>query len=141
MRVPASTSRTDTPSTAGSRPSSSARWLVACAADPLCAPAGPAPASSSTATSASSAVERVMTRQSRPQHRVRTAPTYRRRVLRPLVGLAVAVLALVALASPAAAHAALESTEPAAGAILEAPPDAVTLHFTEAVQADDDSVR
>ena len=60
---------------------------------------------------------------------------------RPLVALGIAVLAVLALASPAGAHAALDTTEPAAGAILDAPPDAVTLHFTEAVQADDDAVR
>ena len=59
---------------------------------------------------------------------------------RPLVALGIVVLALVALASPARAHAALESTEPAAGAILDAPPDAVTLHFTARVHADDDAV-
>ena len=60
---------------------------------------------------------------------------------RPLVALCVALIALVALASPVGAHAALESTEPAAGAILDVPPDAVTLHFTAPVQADHDSVR
>lgn len=67
--------------------------------------------------------------------------TYGRSVPRPLVALGIALLALVALASPAGAHAALASTEPAAGAVLDAPPDAVTLHFTEAVQADDDALK
>ena len=60
---------------------------------------------------------------------------------RPLVALGIAVLTVIALASPASAHAALDTTEPASGAILDAPPDTVTLHFTEAVQADDDAVQ
>jgi copper transport protein len=55
--------------------------------------------------------------------------------------LIAAVGATIAFAPSASAHAALESTEPASGAILQNAPESVTLHFTESVQADDDSVR
>jgi copper transport protein len=41
---------------------------------------------------------------------------------------------LVAGAGPAAAHASLESTEPAASAVLSEPPERVSLRFTEAVE-------
>jgi copper transport protein len=47
----------------------------------------------------------------------------------------------IAFAPAASAHASLETTEPAAGAILQSAPDAVTLHFTEPIQFEDDSVR
>lgn len=61
-----------------------------------------------------------------------------RRFLAPLV---IALIGVVALASPAGAHAALESTEPAAGNILDASPRQLVLHFTEPVHVEDDGVR
>lgn len=48
-----------------------------------------------------------------------------------LLGLVLGVL--VAAAAPAWAHASLESTEPPAGAVLDAPPEAIELRFTEPV--------
>lgn len=58
-----------------------------------------------------------------------------------VVALVIALAGAVVLASPASAHAALESTQPQAGAILDEPPESVTLHFTEAIQAATDAVR
>ncbi|MFJ8431672.1 FixH family protein [Kitasatospora sp. NPDC094019] len=53
-----------------------------------------------------------------------------------------AVLALLlAGAGPAAAHAALQSTDPAQNAVLPTAPQAVTLTFSEAVSLSSDSVR
>jgi copper transport protein len=60
---------------------------------------------------------------------------------RALLGLVVLVLAGLAFAPGASAHAALESTTPASGAILETAPSSVQLHFSEPVHADDDAVR
>lgn len=55
--------------------------------------------------------------------------------------LVLVLLFVVALASPAAAHSALEETTPAAGDILDGPPSAVTLRFTESVEVTDGDVR
>lgn len=60
---------------------------------------------------------------------------------RTLLALGLGLVAVVALAGPAGAHAALESTEPAAGALLGEAPAAITLHFTEAIEVDEDAVR
>ena len=48
-----------------------------------------------------------------------------------LVGLVVVLLGVAT--SPASAHSALESTDPAAGAVLDSAPDAIRLTFTEPV--------
>ncbi|KJY31493.1 ABC transporter [Streptomyces sp. NRRL S-495] len=59
-----------------------------------------------------------------------------------LLGVLGAVLALLlAGAGPAAAHAALQSTDPAQNAVLPTAPQAVTLTFSEAVSLSSDSVR
>ena len=61
----------------------------------------------------------------------------RRRVLLGLgLVLGLGIAAMLALAPPASAHAQLESTEPAAGAILDRVPDAIELRFTESVTVD-----
>lgn len=57
-----------------------------------------------------------------------------RRACRGLVEAVVALVAVVVLASPAAAHAELESTEPPSGAVVDAAPDAITLRFSEPVE-------
>jgi copper transport protein len=51
-------------------------------------------------------------------------------------GLAIAVLVLLTLASPASAHATLVSSDPADGARLDQAPDVVSLTFNEGVSAD-----
>ncbi len=56
-------------------------------------------------------------------------------------GVAVVIVLTVAWASPAAAHAELQSTEPIGGAVLEQAPQQVTLSFSEAVVASADSIR
>jgi len=62
-------------------------------------------------------------------------------VKRLLVGLALAGTVLLAWAAPAAAHAQLDASSPAAGAVLaESPPD-VTLTFNEPVEVSLGSVR
>ena len=58
-----------------------------------------------------------------------------------LAALVLAVTGLVVLASPAGAHAALASTEPASGAVLDESPSEIVLTFTESVQAGDDAIR
>ncbi|KOV39110.1 ABC transporter [Streptomyces sp. XY431] len=59
-----------------------------------------------------------------------------------LLGVLGAVLALLlAGAGPAAAHAALQSADPAQNAVLPTAPQAVTLTFSEAVSLSSDSVR
>lgn len=50
------------------------------------------------------------------------------------------MLVVAAWASPAAAHAALQSTEPGSGAALAAPPKQVVLRFTKAVAAAADAI-
>jgi copper transport protein len=55
--------------------------------------------------------------------------------------LGVLLAASLAFAPGASAHAALESTTPASGAIVETAPSSVQLHFSEPVEADDDAVR
>ena len=60
---------------------------------------------------------------------------------RIVVAVVVALAAVVALASPAAAHASLRETEPAAGDILDRAPREVVLQFTESVDVEDDGVR
>ncbi len=63
------------------------------------------------------------------------------RLGRALAAVAVAGLALVAGAARADAHAELLSTEPASGAQLATAPTEVVLHFSEAVDLGDDSIR
>ncbi|MFE2723329.1 FixH family protein [Kitasatospora sp. NPDC059327] len=68
-------------------------------------------------------------------------PTTRRRLV-GLLGLLGAVLALMlAGAGPAAAHATLQSTDPAQSSVVATAPQAVTLTFSEAVSLSNDSVR
>jgi copper transport protein len=57
------------------------------------------------------------------------------------VGVALAGLWLLATGPAAAAHGLLRSSDPAGGASLERPPEAVTLRFTEAPDPDLSSVR
>ncbi|MFB7654074.1 MULTISPECIES: copper resistance protein CopC [unclassified Streptomyces] len=54
---------------------------------------------------------------------------------------AVLVLLLLGGAGPASAHAALDSTDPGDGTVLQRAPDAVTLTFSESVGLRDDSFR
>ncbi|HVM02237.1 MAG TPA: copper resistance protein CopC, partial [Acidimicrobiales bacterium] len=62
--------------------------------------------------------------------------------MRPLVaGALLAVGALVAAASPAAAHAELQETEPAGGSVLPRPPAGVALRFSEPVEVSFGSIR
>ncbi|WP_395295008.1 FixH family protein [Kitasatospora hibisci] len=69
-------------------------------------------------------------------------PQTARRRLAGLLGVLGAVLALMlAGAGPAAAHATLQSTDPAQNSVLAAAPQAVTLTFSEAVSLSGDSVR
>jgi copper resistance protein C len=63
-----------------------------------------------------------------------------RAVLRLLAAALVAVVALLLSASPAVAHTRLESSDPADGADLSAAPEAVSLTFTENVDAEFASV-
>lgn len=60
---------------------------------------------------------------------------------RLLAGLAVAATVLLGWAAPAAAHAELESTSPAAGAVLAEAPTDVTLTFSEPVEVSLGAVR
>ncbi|MFR9757842.1 copper resistance protein CopC [Streptomyces sp. TR06-5] len=67
---------------------------------------------------------------------------------RPVRALGTALAALTALgalllgaAGPAVAHSSLTGSSPAAGAVVDRTPDAVTLTFSEAVRPDDDSFR
>lgn len=54
-----------------------------------------------------------------------------RRIALVLVTVAVASVSLAAAAVPASAHAAIESTDPANGQLLEEPPSQIVLRFTE----------
>ncbi len=63
-----------------------------------------------------------------------------RRLSRAVCAALVVGAGLVLAPAPAGAHAELESTEPAAGEQLDAVPDRVVLHFTEAVDVSDDGV-
>lgn len=59
----------------------------------------------------------------------------RRRRVRMLLAVAASACALVVLvATPAFAHATLESTSPGAGAVVDRPPENVTMRFSESVQ-------
>ncbi|GAA1408332.1 copper resistance protein CopC [Kitasatospora putterlickiae] len=70
------------------------------------------------------------------------APRLTGRRIAGLIGVLGAVLALLlAGAGPAAAHAALQSSDPAQGAVLPTAPQSVTLTFSEAVSLSPDSVR
>jgi copper transport protein len=78
--------------------------------------------------------------------RPRLTAVHRLAGLRRLVAMAAAVLGLTALiglvtAAPASAHAVLVGTQPADGAVLAAPPPAVTLTFGEPVETALASVR
>ncbi len=53
----------------------------------------------------------------------------------------VAFVAVAALASPAAAHAELESTDPQGGGVYDDPPEVVTLRYSEPVEASLGAVR
>ncbi len=67
---------------------------------------------------------------------------HRRRLLRRLIGVSAAAVALVALgATPALAHAELESTDPQAESVYDEAPGAVTLRYTEPVEASLGAVR
>lgn len=57
------------------------------------------------------------------------------------LAIGLSFIALLALAPSASAHASLTSTEPAAGAILNNPPNEIVLRFSEPVQADDGGVK
>jgi copper transport protein len=57
------------------------------------------------------------------------------------IALCTVLAGLVVFAPAASAHAELESTEPAAGAILTNSPNEIVLTFSEAVQVDDDGVK
>jgi len=59
------------------------------------------------------------------------------RVVATVVGVAAAVLLAILASGPAAAHAVLVGTDPRDGAVLDAPPDALTITFNEPVQAVD----
>jgi copper transport protein len=63
------------------------------------------------------------------------------RLLRTLAGFALAAIAILATAGPAAAHAVLESSDPADGSRLTEAPDTVTLTFNEDVGAEVGGVR
>jgi len=60
---------------------------------------------------------------------------------RLIVAVAVAAGIVAGLAAPAAAHAQLESTTPAAGAVVDGSPGHVVLHFSEAVEVSFSSVQ
>jgi copper transport protein len=68
------------------------------------------------------------------------APLTLGRGLRLAAAIAVAVGAVLALPGRADAHAELQSTEPAAGSRLDAPPTAVVLRFSEGVDLTDDAI-
>ena len=57
------------------------------------------------------------------------------------VGMAVATVVVLALASPAGAHAQLESSQPDQSSVLATPPRQVVLHFGEPVEIDFGSIR
>ena len=64
------------------------------------------------------------------------------RRLRLLLAVVATALALVALVpSPASAHASLVSTDPAAGSVVDDPPKAITLTFTEPVEVPSNAIR
>src|SRR4051812_24329698 len=68
-------------------------------------------------------------------------PTARARAARVVLVLGGAALPLPAPPSPAGAHAALESTDPIGGAVLDESPTAVSLTFSEAVVTSGDSIQ
>jgi copper transport protein len=63
------------------------------------------------------------------------------RLRRLLALVALVSLVLIAFASPAGAHSALEETSPAAGDSLDAPPSEIRLVFTQSVDVDDGDVQ
>lgn len=67
--------------------------------------------------------------------RPRTLPDVAHRLLRLLVTAVLAIAGALLAVSPASAHAELLSSDPADGAVLDAPPPAVTLTFSEALMA------
>ncbi len=85
----------------------------------------------STPSALSTTRSSVLTRSSSVRHRLAALA----------VGGVLAVIALVALAAPASAHAQLESTVPPEGSILAHSPEEVVLHFGEPVEIDFGSVR
>ncbi len=60
---------------------------------------------------------------------------------RLLIAFAVGIVALVAFAPPASAHAELESTSPPSGAVLTDPPKQITLMFGESVEVSLGAIR
>lgn len=60
---------------------------------------------------------------------------------RAVAAVAVALVALVVGASPAAAHAELVSTDPTTGAVLESSPEEIVLRFTEPVEVQPGGLR
>jgi len=69
------------------------------------------------------------------------APRTRLRGARILTAVAIAIVAWLAVAQPASAHATLSSSNPAPGAVLASAPAAVTLHFDEAISTVPGSLR
>ena len=61
--------------------------------------------------------------------------------MKRVAAVVVALIALLGWASPALAHASLESSEPAAAAVLAGSPSAITLRFSEAVGLPEDAIR
>lgn len=74
-------------------------------------------------------------------HRGRRRRTATHGTLGVLAVLATLCAYLLGAAPPAAAHAVLTGSTPAAGAVVDAQPEDVVLTFSEAVQLSDDSVR
>src|SRR5690606_39917329 len=68
---------------------------------------------------------------SRPRPPAGPAPDHRLRAV--VVALLLVAVGLAGFATPAGAHASLVSTDPADGATVDAPPETVTLTFTEPV--------
>ena len=69
------------------------------------------------------------------------ATTHRRRARALLLTLIAALGIVLAVASPASAHATLESTTPAENSVVATAPSQVTLTFDEGVGISDDSIR
>jgi len=69
------------------------------------------------------------------------APRTRLRGARILTAVAIAIVAWLAVAQPASAHATLSSSNPAPGAVLASAPATVTLHFDEAISTVPGSLR
>ena len=62
-------------------------------------------------------------------------------IARGLIGTGIALVAVLAMAAPAGAHAGLVQTEPSAGQVYANPPKTLSLRFTENVQVGLDGIR